>query len=140
MGALPELAYDGLIPYIAGATGHKTGQRPRQPMKEGRLTKKKPAPRTPAMPTVLDQARDELFSHILRCGVLEAAPEHQKEWLDDTMQYIAERYSDLKPEEVAQVRTLGDRFCQPVVKRAAAAEVEAPAEAEVETEEVAVNG
>jgi hypothetical protein len=93
-------------------------------MKEGRLTKKKAAPRTPAMPTALDQARDELFSHILRCGVLEAAAEHQKEWLDDTMQYIAERYSDLKPEELAQVRVLGDRFCQPVVKRAQVPEPE----------------
>ena len=103
------------------------------------MTKKKPAPRTPAMPTVLDQARDELFSHILRCGVLEAAPEHQKEWLDDTMQYIGERYSNLTPEEVAQVRTLGDRFCQPVVKRVAAVEAEATGEVEVEAEEVAAN-
>jgi hypothetical protein len=84
------------------------------------LTKKKAAPRTPAMPTALDQARDELFSHILRCGVLEAATEHQKEWMDDTMQYIGERYS-LTPEQMTQVRALGDRFCQPVVKRAAAA-------------------
>jgi hypothetical protein len=80
------------------------------------LTKKKAAPRTPAMPTTLDQARDELFSHILRCGVLEAATEHQKEWMDDTMQYIGERY-ELTPEQAAQVRALGDRFCQPVVKR-----------------------
>ena len=24
------------------------------------------------------QARDELFSHILRCGVIDALPEHQK--------------------------------------------------------------
>ena len=93
------------------------GRIPRPPHKEGRLTKKKAAPRTPAMPTAVDQARDELFSHILRCGVLEAAAEHQKEWMDDTMQYIAERYS-LTAEQNAQVRTLGDRFCQPVVKRA----------------------
>jgi hypothetical protein len=93
-------------------------------MKEGRLTKKKAPPRTPAMPTALDQARDELFSHILRCGVLEAAAEHQKEWLDDTMQYIGERYA-LTPEQLAQVRVLGDRFCQPVVKRVAAVEPEA---------------
>jgi hypothetical protein len=99
-------------------------------MKEGRLTKKKAAPRTPAMPTALDQARDELFSHILRCGVLEAAAEHQKEWMDDTMQYISERYS-LTPEQMTQVRALGDRFCQPVVKRAAA-----PAEPEAEAVEV----
>lgn len=69
------------------------------------------------MPTAQDQARDELFSHILRCGVLEAAPEHQKEWIDDTMQYIADRYTDLKESELAQVRVLGERFCQPVVRR-----------------------
>ena len=71
---------------------------------EGQLTKKK-APRTPStMPTTLDQARDELFSHILRCGVLEAAPEHQKEWMDDTMQYLGDRYPDLKPEQLQQGR------------------------------------
>lgn len=69
------------------------------------------------MPTAFDQGRDELFSHILRCGVLEAAPEHQKEWMDDTMQYVADRYTDLKPEELSQLRLLGERFCQPVVRR-----------------------
>jgi hypothetical protein len=86
------------------------------------MTKKKAPRAASAMPTALDQARDELFSHILRCGVLEAAPEHQKEWMDDTMQYISDRYPDLKPESLGQVRTLGERFCQPMVKRAAAAE------------------
>ncbi len=75
------------------------------------------------MPTQFDQARDELFSHILRCGVLEAAPEHQKEWMDDTMQYLAERYAELGADELGKVRVLGERFCQPVVKRAAVEEV-----------------
>ncbi len=70
-----------------------------------------------AAPSVVDQARDELFSHILRCGVLEAEPEHQKEWMDDTMQYIAERYADLNVEQLLQVRQLGERFCKPVVRR-----------------------
>ncbi len=103
------------------------------------MTKKKPAPRTPAMPTALDQARDELFSHILRCGVLEAAAEHQKEWMDDTMQYIGERYSDLTPEQITQVRVLGDRFCQPVVRRAATpSTTDADAETGVESETVEV--
>jgi hypothetical protein len=60
------------------------------------------------------QARDELFSHILRCGVIDALPEHQKEWFDDTMGYIAERYEDLGEKELAQLRTLGERYCQPV--------------------------
>lgn len=103
--------------------------------KDEKLTKKKAAPRTPsAAPSALDQARDELFSHILRCGVLDAAPEHQKEWMDDTMQYVTDRYPDLKAEELAQVRTLGERFCQPVVKRVAETEAEVVAEAEVEVE------
>jgi hypothetical protein len=60
------------------------------------------------------QARDELFSHVLRCGVIEALPEHQKDWFDDTMGYIAERYEDLSEDELAELRTLGERYCQPV--------------------------
>ena len=60
------------------------------------------------------QARDELFSHILRCGVIDALPEHQKDWFDDTMGYIADRYEDLSKEEQTQLRLLGERYCQPV--------------------------
>lgn len=60
------------------------------------------------------QARDELFSHILRCGVIEALPEHQKDWFDDTMGYVADRYEGLREEELAQLRILGERYCQPV--------------------------
>jgi hypothetical protein len=69
------------------------------------------------VPTAVEQARDELFSHILRCGVLEAADEQRKEWFDDTMEYLAERYEDLTPDQVAELRTLGERYCQPVVPR-----------------------
>jgi hypothetical protein len=63
------------------------------------------------------QARDELFSHILRCGVIDALPEHQKDWLDDTMLYLADRYDDLGEEELSQIRVLGERFCQPVQRK-----------------------
>jgi hypothetical protein len=79
------------------------------------MTSKKKHERA-AGPSFVDQARDELFSHILRCGVTEAEPEHQKEWMDDTMQYLAERYPDLSAQELAQVRVLGERFCKPVVR------------------------
>jgi len=65
--------------------------------------------------SIFDRARDELFSHIHRCGVLEATEEQQREWMDDTLQYLAERYPDLSPEETAQLRDLGLRFCQPVI-------------------------
>ena len=80
------------------------------------MTNKKKTERS-AGPTSSDQARDELFSHILRCGVTEAEPEHQKEWMDDTMQYLAERYPDLGEEQLLQVRVLGERFCKPVVRK-----------------------
>jgi hypothetical protein len=83
---------------------------------EASLSKKKTA-KAPETPQSFNQARDEMFSHILRCGVLEAAAEHQKDWFDDTMQYLAERYADLTPEELTQLRTLGERYCRPVQAR-----------------------
>jgi hypothetical protein len=77
--------------------------------------------KAPPTPTSFEQARDELFSHILRCGVLEATPEHQKEWFDDTMLYLGDRYEDLGEEEMTQLRVLGERYCRPVVARPAPA-------------------
>jgi hypothetical protein len=70
-----------------------------------------------------DQARDELFSHILRCGVLDAEQEHQKDWFDDTMQYLADRYDNLSDEQLSDVRVLGERYCQPVMNRSTAESV-----------------
>ena len=78
---------------------------------------KKKTRSTPSAASAHDQARDELFSHILRCGVIEALPEHQKEWFDDTMQYLAERYDDLTDPELTQLRELGERYCQPVRRK-----------------------
>jgi hypothetical protein len=72
------------------------------------------------VPSAFEQARDELFSHILRCGVLEASVEHQKEWFDDTMLYLGDRYEALTEAEVSQLRLLGERYCRPVVARAPA--------------------
>lgn len=83
------------------------------------MAKKRKTPRKASTPSPFEQARDELFSHILRCGVLEAGPDHQKEWFDDTMLYLADRYEDLIDEELHQLRVLGERYCRPVVSRAA---------------------
>jgi hypothetical protein len=88
------------------------------------MAKAKPPRRTAPEPRIFDQARDELFSHILRCGVLEALPEHQKEWFDDTMLYLTERYDTLTDEERGQLRTLGERYCQPVLNRPSASQAE----------------
>jgi len=73
--------------------------------------------RSTAEAASFSQARDELFSHILRCGVIDALPEHRKDWLDDTMLYLADRYEDLDEEALSQLRVLGERFCQPVQRK-----------------------
>ncbi len=91
------------------------------------MAKAKPPRRTASEPRMFDQARDEMFSHILRCGVLEALPEHQKEWFDDTMLYLTERFEGMSEEELKQLRTLGERYCQPVQNKPAAQEPEAEA-------------
>jgi hypothetical protein len=67
------------------------------------------------------QARDEMFSHILRCGVIDALPEHQKDWFDDTMLYLADRYEGLTKEQLDELRVLGERFSRPVQRKTEAA-------------------
>ena len=81
------------------------------------MAKKPTEPRRMSTPTPFEQARDELFSHILRCSVLEANAEHQKEWFDDTMLYLGERYEALTEAQLAELRLLGERYCRPVVGR-----------------------
>ncbi len=82
---------------------------------------------TPA-PTPFEQARDELFQHIMRCGVIQAVPEHQEEWFNDTMPYLQDRYPELSDTEVTDLRTLGARFCRPP-KAKTEAEATEPADA-----------
>lgn len=65
--------------------------------------------------TVLDRARDELFSHIQRCDVLQATEEHQKEWLEETMAFMSERYPDLTKLQMAQLEAMGRRYIRPAI-------------------------
>lgn len=65
--------------------------------------------------TVLDRARDELFSHIHRCGVLEASDEQQGEWIDETIEFMGERYPDLSQKQLTQLKDMGLRFLRPVI-------------------------
>lgn len=66
----------------------------------------------------LDQARDDLFSYIHRCGVLRATPDDQVEWMDDTIEYLGEYYPSLSREQLGELRTIGLRFCRPVIDNA----------------------
>lgn len=65
------------------------------------------------LPTPFDEARDELFQHIMRCGVIGSDPEHQTDWFNDTMQYVSDRYHELTERELTDLRVLGERFVQP---------------------------
>lgn len=65
--------------------------------------------------TALDRARDELFSHIHRCGVLEATEEQQLEWMAETLEFMQERYPGLSSGDVKQLREIGLQFCRPVI-------------------------
>lgn len=66
---------------------------------------------------LIDRARDELFSHIHRCGVLQAAETDQDSWMSETIEYLAERYPDLDVSELAELKTIGLRFCKPAISR-----------------------
>jgi hypothetical protein len=72
---------------------------------------------TAAVATPFEEARDELFQHIMRCGVVGSAPEHQAEWFQETMQYMTDRYPELDATKIAELRKLGERFAQPPKKR-----------------------
>jgi hypothetical protein len=65
--------------------------------------------------SVADRARNELFSAIRQCGVIGAAEDDQVEWMDDTIRFLAERYPELTPTELEQLKMTGLRFCQPVI-------------------------
>lgn len=65
--------------------------------------------------SVADRARNELFSAIRQCGVIGAAEDDQVEWMDDTIRFLAERYPELTPSELDQLKATGLRFCQPVI-------------------------
>ena len=69
--------------------------------------------RPSSVPTPFEEARDELFQHIMSCGVIGSDPAHQKEWFDETMAYMKDRFSELGGPQLQELRTLGERFAQP---------------------------
>lgn len=87
--------------------------------------------------TVFDRARDELFSHIQRCGVLDADDEHRAEWLKDTTDYLRERYPELNREQLDELTEIGDRYCLPAIRHV---EVEETPEESEDTPEESLDG
>jgi hypothetical protein len=79
---------------------------------KNRTMKKAPVAISP-----FEEARDELFQHIMRCGVVGSDPEHQQEWFVETMTYMTDRYPELAPKQIEELRKLGERFAHPPKKR-----------------------
>jgi len=68
-----------------------------------------------AKENMITRARDELFSHINRCGVLQAEEDDQQHWMEETIDYLAERYPDLSDADLQDLFSVGMRFCQPAI-------------------------
>ena len=77
---------------------------------------------------IFAQARDELFSHINRCGVLSATDDDRTTWMTETIDYIGERYPDLVDPDLRELHEVGIRFCQPAINNVPAAVVAEPVE------------
>ena len=71
----------------------------------------------PTEPSPFEQARDELFQHIMRCGVVGSTPEHVEEWFAETMTYMTDRFPELDVNRIGELKTLGMRFAQPPKSR-----------------------
>jgi len=69
--------------------------------------------------TIMTKARDELMSHTIRCDVLDAHPEDRKEWLQDTMDYMAGRYPQLTDLQLTRLEMIGKQFIEPVIPHGA---------------------
>lgn len=65
--------------------------------------------------TILDIARDELFSHVIRCDVLDAHMSARLEWLEDTLDYMRQRYPQLTDLQTEQLNVLGKRFLKQAI-------------------------
>ncbi len=93
-----------------------------------------------APPSAFDQARDELFQHIMRCGVIGSDPDHIREWFDETTAYFAGRYHELSKKEITDLRLLGERFAAPTKRpeqeTAPAAEIVSDTDEEVTSDVV----
>lgn len=71
--------------------------------------------------SLFERARDELYSHVIRCDVLAAHVEDRRSWMDETVEYMAGRYPDLSQLQLAQLERIGRRFIEPAIPHGAEA-------------------
>ena len=87
---------------------------------------------------LISAARDEPFSHVNRCGVLSATAADQSTWMDETIDYIGERYPDLNDADLKDLHAVGLRFCQPAINNITSSPEPEVAEESTEDEDVVI--
>lgn len=65
------------------------------------------------------EARDRLFSEVLRCGVREASATDAREWMDDTVEYLGDLFPALTDRQLDQLRDVGRQYLAPVIPHGA---------------------
>ncbi len=55
------------------------------------------------------------MSHVIRCDVLEARRADRFERLEDTMDYMADRYPQLNELQLAKLELIGRQFLGPII-------------------------
>lgn len=57
-----------------------------------------------------EEARDELFSHMLRSRIADAEPARQRAWLGETLTYLRHRYDRLPDSRHRHLAEAAERF------------------------------
>jgi hypothetical protein len=56
------------------------------------------------------EAQEELISHLLRSNVTKDAPAQQREWVADTISYLADRHPRLPGTALRRLRALAEGY------------------------------
>lgn len=57
-----------------------------------------------------EEARDELFSHMLKSRIADAEPARQRAWLGETLGYLRHRYNALPDARLRHLAEAAERF------------------------------
>jgi hypothetical protein len=77
------------------------------------------ARRTDQASRLYEEARDELFSHLLRSRIADAEPARRHAWLTDTMTYLQARCPRLPDARLRHLEEAAERFLRTQVARPA---------------------
>ncbi len=66
-----------------------------------------------------EEARDELFSHLLKSHIADAEPARRRAWLADTLEYLRARYPRLPDTRLGHLEEAAERFLRTQIARTA---------------------